>query len=670
MAFSKPHVEEPNAAANRSCVPIASYDDYTSAASSWISNLDAQGLLSKSIVTTTAVSTSFGYLGCMLGIPATHTVVSTVTSTPKYTRSRPPCATDTDGCERCLIIAETVQLFYWPVSTAADNPKAKFLVTARENITAVYNGITFTSPSVYLSYQNVWTSKKFCQNTGRNHSDALIKLDPSSLSSLNGYENCVFTDFSVVVYGVRASGERVNYANLNKPVSTSASIAERPSNMSGIANHCPKTDQNPILAVPEQIRSLDPNWKNCDIWIWGSHDPPHALIPVDALSGPISTVHPVVSSPAAASFLASPPAATGSTSTDTTSAFETPVTDPPSRISESNDPSVIDPASAQPAPKFIPTFDPDVLTRNVKSGLSTSSGTLSYIDPAMTSLNQVISMNAEGIIVDVTTVANTMLTVSESTTRIVAPIIFESMTFSASPSGYVIYGQTLHPGSGITISGTSIRLASSATALIVGTHTTALATAEVLPTLIIGSQTFTADLLSHYNINGQLLAPGGAITVSETPIPHTSSPTIVMNVHTILQSSATALSALTAAFQPLFPQSTDANSMGGQTLTTGGVTTVSGTPISLPSLPTALFVGNSTETFDPSLRAPVLGALIMSAFGNEGSIATTSNNTMVGNATYSGVRFAGGSERRCSVSWSALGWISLGSATCIVNMAI
>lgn len=723
VAFGKPPVVESEPAANRSCVPIASYHANESAVNSWISSLDAKGLLSKSVFTTTNILTRLGYLGCVLGIMATETIVSTVTSTPDYIQSRPPCSTDADGCGQCYINAETVQLFYWPVSTSADNPKSKLLVTTSGNVTAVYNGTTFTSPSVYLSFQNVWTSKEFCQYTGRNYSDALLKVDPRSLSSVKDFRSGIWTISSETAHGFHCDSGRVNYTDLNKPTSTSASLVERPSNLSYAATYCQTTDHNPILVIPKEIKSLDPDWKNCVIWLWGAQDPPRALTPVNALSGPISTIHPTVTTPAAASIPAlPPPVATSrskqapaitieSTSADTTRVFKTSVADPPSSVSKSQNPSVIDPASPQPAPKVILTLDPGVLTGNAKGGLSISSNTLSYIGPAMTSPNQVISMNAEGVIVEGTTVADTKHPAFESTTRIVAPITFESMTFSARSSDYVISGQTLHPGSGITISGTSIRLASSATALIVGTHTTALATAAALPTLIIGSQTLTADLLIHYNINDQLLAPGGAVTVHGTPISLTSSPTPMINVHTILSSSATALSVLADAFQPFSPDPGGAYSMGGQKMSTGGdfitnplapasflaiiigsqtfsddssgryqimgqtlipggVITVSGTPISLASSPAALVIGSSTKILDPSSTAPGLGALIMSALGNEGSIATTSNNTMGGNANYSGVLFAGGSERRRSVSWSALVLMSLCSAIYPVSIFV
>lgn len=562
VASSKPHVVESETAANRSCVPIAAYDAFDSAVNSRVSSLDAKGLLSKSVFTTTDVLIELGRLGCVLDITTTETKVSTVTSTPD--QSRPPCSTDADGCGRCDIIAEVVQLFYWPVSTSADDPKFKLQVTSSGNATAVYNGTTFTSPSVYLSFQNVWTSKAFCQNTGRNYSDALLSMDPRSLSSAKYFRNLDSRWFHRIP-------ARVNYADLNKPASTSASIAERPSNLSDEAIHCPKTDQNSILDMPEEMKSLVPDWNTCGFLFWGAQDPPRALTPVDAFSGPVSTVHAAVLPLAAASIPAPPPPialtptaltplTTRSTSADTTiRAFKsrTSVTNSPSSVLlKSQDPSVVNPASPQLALPSIPTFDPDVSTRDAKDGLSISSNTVSYIEPAITSANQLMSMNSEGFIVEGTTVADTKLPASESTTRIVAPMIitFESMTFSARSSDYVISGQTLHPGSRITISGTSIQLASSATALIVGTHTTALATAAAHSTLMIGSQTLTADLSSHYNINGQLLTPGGAVTVHGMPISRISSPTLVIHVHTIiLLSSTTTLPVLTVASKPLFP---------------------------------------------------------------------------------------------------------------------
>lgn len=67
------------------------------------------------------------------------------------------------------------------------------------------------------------------------------------------------------------------------------------------------------------------------------------------------------------------------------------------------------------------------------------------------------------------------------------------------------------------MSGTRLSLASNGAYAVVGTSTEALAVTSP-PALTIGSQTITANSLSQYIIGAQTLTPGGVITVSGTRI--------------------------------------------------------------------------------------------------------------------------------------------------------
>ena len=96
---------------------------------------------------------------------------------------------------------------------------------------------------------------------------------------------------------------------------------------------------------------------------------------------------------------------------------------------------------------------------------------------------------------------------------------------SSSQGQYIIDGQILTPGGMVTVSNTVISLASDGVDAIVGTSTEALeppfigklgsgpAVATRLD-LTLGTQTLTSNSLGQYNINGETLTPGGAITVS------------------------------------------------------------------------------------------------------------------------------------------------------------
>jgi hypothetical protein len=100
-----------------------------------------------------------------------------------------------------------------------------------------------------------------------------------------------------------------------------------------------------------------------------------------------------------------------------------------------------------------------------------------------------------------------------------------------SASEYIIAGQTLEPGGpAITVSGTPITLAAQATAVVVGSSTSMLATTphaedqeqqteELVSVLTLAGATATLNSASEYVFEGQTLTPGAnAITVSGTRI--------------------------------------------------------------------------------------------------------------------------------------------------------
>lgn len=187
-------------------------------------------------------------------------------------------------------------------------------------------------------------------------------------------------------------------------------------------------------------------------------------------------------------------------------------------------------------------------------------------------------------------------------------------TITANPaSQYVIAGQTLVPGGpAITVSGTRLSLAPSASQLVVGSSTIPLIASGALPTLTVGGQTLTANPSSQYVIDGQTLAPGGpAITISGTRISLGSSASaLVVGSTTIPLSTGagqvTAYPSLTIGSQTVTANNQGQYIVGGQTLTPGGVITVSGTTISLAPGVSDVVLGTSTEG---------LGGAIMGGFG-------------------------------------------------------
>ncbi len=186
------------------------------------------------------------------------------------------------------------------------------------------------------------------------------------------------------------------------------------------------------------------------------------------------------------------------------------------------------------------------------------------------------------------TVSGTRLSLAPSATQVIVgsstirlgplftppPLTFGSQTFTAnSASDYIIDGQTLIPGApSITISGTPISLAPAATQVVIGSHTINLAPATTPPPITFNSQTFTANSLSDYIIDGQTLIPGApAITISNTPIslaPDASAVVIGSGTST-LRSNPTTLPFLVIGAQTFTANAAGAYVIGSQTLTPG-----------------------------------------------------------------------------------------------------
>jgi hypothetical protein len=269
---------------------------------------------------------------------------------------------------------------------------------------------------------------------------------------------------------------------------------------------------------------------------------------------------------------------------------------------------------------------------------------------------------------------------------------------------FVVGGKTLAAGGpAVTVDGTRLSLAPSATAIVVGSQTSQIA-ASADPTrgalLTIGSKTFTADVSTHFSIasgltlvpggsatvdgttvhlgpsgflaslavvndvtqtlspplitpapvfylggnaygrnggaafvvDGQVLTPGGAITVSGTPVSFVKEGTaVVVGGYTqrLPQAHTTLASVLNFGGQVYTAQADSAFVVDGKTLTRGGVITISGTKVSYVSEGTAVVVNGKTQALAQasSTLAPVL------TIGGQAYTARTGSNFVINGAT-------------------------------------
>lgn len=181
-------------------------------------------------------------------------------------------------------------------------------------------------------------------------------------------------------------------------------------------------------------------------------------------------------------------------------------------------------------------------------------------------------------------------------------------------SAYIINHQALTPGAQITVDGTPALLAPQASALAIGSATRALLH-FALPTLTINSKVYTANPSSAYNIKGQTLRPGGQISVDGKVISLASQASVLIigsTTKTLLVSSA--LPSVTVVSEVNTANSAFAYVTEGQTLTAGGQITIDGTPVSLATNGSELIVGSTTESLGAISSTVGLGQVIMEAF--------------------------------------------------------
>lgn len=90
------------------------------------------------------------------------------------------------GCQSCQIDGGTLQLIYWPPasSTWIDGYYSAISGNSNETVTIVTLGTTFTSPTVYVSFDSLY-ARDSCSAFGRTYSNQIVAITKTAnLSSL------------------------------------------------------------------------------------------------------------------------------------------------------------------------------------------------------------------------------------------------------------------------------------------------------------------------------------------------------------------------------------------------------------------------------------------------------------------------------------------------------
>ncbi|KAL4933027.1 uncharacterized protein BDV17DRAFT_145450 [Aspergillus undulatus] len=189
-------------------------------------------------------------------------------------------------CSACHFLPGTATVFYWPQSTVDGSLCEQNGTTVPPSgpSTAIVNGQTFVSPSIYLSFTTIyaWSNRRGHAGfqCGVDHSNELVSLNPSTLSSIRYHRNAR--------YPVRGTSYPFNFAEFQTHEVGEFTQSLIPWEQYRGGEQCPlyddeacsiiRDDYTPWVKIPEEVRTIDPGWSVCDDdW----YIPPVTLVALD-----------------------------------------------------------------------------------------------------------------------------------------------------------------------------------------------------------------------------------------------------------------------------------------------------------------------------------------------------------------------------------------------------
>ncbi|KAI9703011.1 MAG: hypothetical protein M1820_006002 [Bogoriella megaspora] len=220
-----------------------------------------------------------------------------------------PCSTLDQMCQ---VNINTAQLLYWPAATVVGdlcdsncpNPYANATASTYRTdisdgiydglcpacsakrsvimpsdtgiVTAVYDGHTLTSPTVYYYLDSIWTNYGDVYIGTETLYNQLLPVNSADVSTIPCNADHGFNWLSQ---------EAIDWSDLNAPPPAGAfcCTAKNATNVNTIYG-----EYNPWLRVPLKIRELNPAWSKCLPWV-SVIDPPHALRAASAAALPVDT---------------------------------------------------------------------------------------------------------------------------------------------------------------------------------------------------------------------------------------------------------------------------------------------------------------------------------------------------------------------------------------------
>ncbi|KAF2232791.1 hypothetical protein EV356DRAFT_534306 [Viridothelium virens] len=199
----------------------------------------------------------------------------------------------TANCQQCIVTGKSVELIYWPVKTAPGQKNVTITPTETGLVTATGFGTTFTSPTVYISFDQLWANNHCGRPVGTTIDNKIIPVSASDVSTITNQWGIYQVGGEPNPPPPSVQGGQLNFADLNQPYDWSSYLNQPACACRYFGTDCPCStvlrDFKPQLVLPPQVRALDPAWASCEMQWDGVYDPPYALYPAEQAAAPSPT---------------------------------------------------------------------------------------------------------------------------------------------------------------------------------------------------------------------------------------------------------------------------------------------------------------------------------------------------------------------------------------------
>ncbi|KAL9091298.1 MAG: hypothetical protein Q9165_004932 [Trypethelium subeluteriae] len=209
----------------------------------------------------------------------------------------------TANCQQCIVTGKSVELIYWPVKTAPGQKNVTIAPTKTGIVTATGFGTTFTSPTVYISFDQLWANNHCGRPVGTTIDNKIIPVSASDVSTITNQWGIYQVGGEPNPPPPSVQGGQLNFADLNQPYDWNSYLNQPACACRYFGTDCPCItalhDFKPQLVLPPEVRALDPAWASCEMQWDGIYDPPYALHPAEQAAAAPSPTDPFSNLPIA-----------------------------------------------------------------------------------------------------------------------------------------------------------------------------------------------------------------------------------------------------------------------------------------------------------------------------------------------------------------------------------